>query len=538
MRGTVRRSRAHNVLVWTLVCTMTALGLFVTSLAIQTVRISGKVSSAGSGGLAGIGVSKSELQHRLDSGHRVNILMLGYGGPNHDGPYLTDSIMVASLDPVSHETAYISIPRDLEVSVRGFTDPSQSVLVKINTAFAIPMSGSQWGSVRSTYVTPDPRDGAMRLAADVVTGVTGLHIDYTVAIDFAAFRTVVDDLGGIDVTVPQAYTTDYPDGETTGWKTLHFAAGPQHMDGTKALAYVRSRYPGCSETGLYTYDGGRQMCDGFPITQADTLQATDFARAQRQQQFIETFLARARSLNAVVHAGDLINALSDNVRTSLAVPADLLTLWGDVGGLRRAGLLHVGITDSNFLYSCECDYNGYTLHLNGDGAALRRYLGALFQPAAVAERVPITVRDGTGDGGHLSAAWAEALNMQGLNATDGGPVAAVSTTIIEAGGGHQAATLAYLRATFHAVSSTGAGTTGGIVLTLGGDALAAMSGSNSTATGGNPTPAPSPEPGPSPSAGIPSPRPTATPTPRPTPTHRPGPSPSPRLPSPLPSIPA
>jgi hypothetical protein len=49
---------------------------------------------------------------------RINILLLGNGGPGHEGPDLTDTIMLASIDPVNHNTALLSIPRDLWVKFR------------------------------------------------------------------------------------------------------------------------------------------------------------------------------------------------------------------------------------------------------------------------------------------------------------------------------------------------------------------------------------------------------------------------------------
>ena len=48
---------------------------------------------------------------------RVNILLLGMGGKNHDGGYLTDTIMLASLKPSTGQVSLISIPRDLTVPI-------------------------------------------------------------------------------------------------------------------------------------------------------------------------------------------------------------------------------------------------------------------------------------------------------------------------------------------------------------------------------------------------------------------------------------
>ncbi|HET6924434.1 MAG TPA: LCP family protein, partial [Candidatus Saccharimonadales bacterium] len=63
---------------------------------------------------------------------RVNILLLGNGGNGHDGPDLTDTIMVASIDPVNKTADLLSVPRDLWVKMpNGFMGASQ----KINAAY-------------------------------------------------------------------------------------------------------------------------------------------------------------------------------------------------------------------------------------------------------------------------------------------------------------------------------------------------------------------------------------------------------------------
>ena len=48
---------------------------------------------------------------------RVNILLLGMGGIGHEGPFLTDTIMIVSMKPTTNQIALISIPRDLGVEM-------------------------------------------------------------------------------------------------------------------------------------------------------------------------------------------------------------------------------------------------------------------------------------------------------------------------------------------------------------------------------------------------------------------------------------
>src|SRR5690606_31257298 len=59
-------------------------------------------------------VDPSQLKGEGDG--RINILVLGKGGPEQrSGPDLTDTIIIASIDPISNEAALLSIPRDFWV---------------------------------------------------------------------------------------------------------------------------------------------------------------------------------------------------------------------------------------------------------------------------------------------------------------------------------------------------------------------------------------------------------------------------------------
>lgn len=479
--------------------------LVVAFVAIRGGVFLSRISSSGLGGLGSL-FGMSALGHKLDSGERVNILLLGYGGPNHDGPYLTDSIMVISLDPVTHQTAYISIPRDTEVTIHAFSDPGRSATLKINAAFAIAMQPENFGGgLASRYRTSDRRDGAFRLADDVIGKLTGLHIDYNVGADFGGFDKVVDDVGGVDINVPETFSIDVPSGKN-GWVTAYFERGWRHMNGGTALRYVRGRYTACSETHWWTYSHGQRLCGGHPFTDADAREASDFARAQRQQLFLEAFRQRAMKLNAIAHLPDIASALESQIRTDMSLPGDAQALQSDEGKLRQNGVLHVSINSGNLLYSCTCDANGYTLHPVGTGAALRSYLASLFEAPAVKEHVPIKLVDASGSGGDLSSAWKDLLTQMGFqHVTDAGPAAGSATTKVADGtGGNANHTIGFLTSFFHAQPGAAA-PKGGVELVLGHDAYSSFysggqnpgagsgsGGSTGNGSGSGPKPAPSP----------------------------------------------
>ena len=131
------------------------------------------------------------LGWKIKHDERINILLLGYGGPGHDGPYLTDSIMVVSIRPATREAMMISLPRDLWVKIPAL--PRNGFMMgKLNSAYAIGTDHKNYPNVRSEWKTDT---GGGDLASATVSQVIGQPVDYWVGVDFKAFREVVDALG-------------------------------------------------------------------------------------------------------------------------------------------------------------------------------------------------------------------------------------------------------------------------------------------------------------------------------------------------------
>ncbi|MFA4819049.1 MAG: LCP family protein [Patescibacteria group bacterium] len=181
---------------------------------------------------------------------RINFLLLGQGGPGHDGPYLTDTIILASLNPQTAQVGLMSIPRDLVVPIPG------GGARRVNYANAL-------GEQQSLNQGPV-------LASQVIGEVFGLKIHYYVRLDFDGFVKIVDQIGGLPVNVPNAFTDNSFPNDDHGYRTISFPAGWQVMSGTKALEYVRSRH-------------------------GDNQQNSDFARAQRQQIILSAIKAKLLS---------------------------------------------------------------------------------------------------------------------------------------------------------------------------------------------------------------------------------------------------
>src|ERR1700737_3108129 len=190
---------------------------------------------------------------KIKHGQQINLLLLGYGGPENDAPWLTDSIMVVSIDPLSRRVLEVSIPRDLYVQIDAWQD-GRRYDEKINAAFAVGNDPASFG--------PGPlgtafqgKDGAGHLVEATVSRLTGITFDRYAAVDFKAFRSVVDNLGGITVTMDgpldDCHYPDYSNGYMNhgvplGYRCppgagIHFQAGDYTVDGEKALELARSR---------------------------------------------------------------------------------------------------------------------------------------------------------------------------------------------------------------------------------------------------------------------------------------------------------
>jgi len=366
------------------------------------------------------------LAWKIKHDERINILLLGYGGPGHDGPYLTDSLLLISMRPLTKEAILISLPRDLWVKIPALPRDG-SMWGKLNSAYAIGIDRDNFPNVRDQWKTPT---GGGDLAVATVAEVTGLHIDYWVGVDFEAFRDVVNALGGIDLDVPEPLDDPFfPLGETTGYMHIRFNAGPQHLDGERALEYARSR-----ET------------------------TSDFDRSRRQQLIMLSVRQRVLTLNALPKLFSLLGALQNNVRTSLR-PGEMRQLADLASQFKEGDIRRVGIDDKNFL-RIAFNEGGYVL-LSRDPsyATLQRYLAqALPDRTVLQARVPIRIQDGTArywlfQPQTPASVFTELLAKLGWQTSLGPPATAqrlVQTQILDGTGGAAPATVAWLQAFFNA----------------------------------------------------------------------------------------
>ncbi|HET7465778.1 MAG TPA: LCP family protein [Candidatus Dormibacteraeota bacterium] len=366
------------------------------------------------------------IAYKLNHGQQVNILLLGMGGYENDAPFLTDSIMAVTIDPSSHRVMLASIPRDLVVRMNLQSNPSSIWTNKINAAYEVPYTNIIC-CVASQYTG---RDGGGHAAEHEVGKVTGLTFDRYIAVDFKAFRDMVNALGGVDVCLTSNlddYT--YPN-YGHGYVAIHFKAGCQHLNGEQALEVARSRHA------------------------IEPQQASDFGRSRRQQDIMEAIKKKATSVNGWAKAPALLDALQKNIHTDMS-PTDMKAIydWGknlpDSSIIRLALTAPSGAAPGNFLYSGNCGMGPYASQLCAEDPSYRmihQYIASAFvDPSLLAERAPVQFANGSYTYGDLADRVTTMLDPLGLQL--GNPILhsnSAKTLILDYSGGQFPKTTAWL----------------------------------------------------------------------------------------------
>jgi LCP family protein required for cell wall assembly len=224
---------------------------------------------------------------------RITILLTGMDQYTGRQERLYDSIMVVSLDTDTKKVAMVSVPRDSAYFPLYFGG-TVSKTTRINSV----VSYVQRGWIRSP-------DDPMTTFVKEVGYLVGIPIDYYAVMDLTGFVKMIDMVGGIDIDNPSLIDDpvyDWLDNSPPGF-TL--SAGPHHLDGRQALAYVRSRH-GTNNS--------------------------DWKRASRQQDVMVALERKMASPDALLQLPTLIQTLGSSVRTTFPANriADMVALGDEI----------------------------------------------------------------------------------------------------------------------------------------------------------------------------------------------------------------
>lgn len=158
---------------------------------------------------------------KKDEFGNTNILILGVGGKMAQGGLLSDSIMIASINPDGPSASVISFPRDLFVS----SDVSDR---KINEIYAA--ARHKFGDEKG-----------LQTVTNALENFSGIDIHYEAVVDFNVFEEIIDFMGGFEIFVPEAIEDPFYPDSNFGYQTFVVRKGNQRFDGATALKYARSR---------------------------------------------------------------------------------------------------------------------------------------------------------------------------------------------------------------------------------------------------------------------------------------------------------
>jgi polyisoprenyl-teichoic acid--peptidoglycan teichoic acid transferase len=279
--------------------------------------VSNEIKVFGWGGLWSL-VHPAQLNNQ---GGRVNILLAGDSVGRTDGgggQQLTDSIMIASIDMKNHTAFLLSVPRDLYVNIPG------SGYSKINAA-------AEDGA--SDYANNPTYDAnGIGLLEQVISQDFGITLDYYALVDYSAFESAVNAVGGITVNIQSSDprglydASDISPGDDQ--PLVDLSNGVHELNGQEALDLARARG---DAYGSYGYAN------------------SDFTRTQNQRMMliaIKTKAATAGVLANPIKLGNLFDSFGDNVQTDLSL-GNARELYNDTKSIPNAKIGSESLNSAN-----------------------------------------------------------------------------------------------------------------------------------------------------------------------------------------------
>lgn len=320
-------------------------------------------------------ISPAEKYLQGEKEDRINFVLLGMGGEGHSGPYLTDTIVVASFKPSTKEAAMVSLPRDM----------------------IVPLSPGNYRKINSIYTIGQQEDNTSggELIKEVLGNTFNMKIHYFAAVDFNGFTEIIDAIGGVDITVDRSFTdTQFPTYDYK-YRKVSFEAGEQAMDGTTALRFSRSRHGNNGE-------------------------GSDFARIKRQQKILLAIKDKITSFNTLINPKRITSLFSlfNQYTTTDIEPWEAVKLVHMSKDLNTEAIIHQSIDDraGGYLSGGIAASGSYILQpVTGDFYQIELLIKNIFEiEHGILENAKLVIQNGTDIPG-LALKAVNHLNQMGYN---------------------------------------------------------------------------------------------------------------------------
>jgi anionic cell wall polymer biosynthesis LytR-Cps2A-Psr (LCP) family protein len=326
------KSKARRIIKWVVILLLVALLAIGGWLAYKAMRASNSIFK---GNIFDV-IQNQPLKQ--DENGRSNILVLGTSqdDPGHEAGYLTDSIMVISVDQKNKNAYMISIPRDLEVKygeacLSGYQG-------KINVYYQCVGGGTD---------NIDAERAALTKEAGFIGGVLGMDIQYGVNVNYTVMRELVSAVGGITVTIESRDPRGQMDANFD-WKCgvgdrkvshaevlrrcppsghfIDYPNGPVNLDAEHALYLAQAR--------------GDALNYGF--------EQSNFDREKNQQKIVKAIREKALSAGVLANFGrvsGILDALGNNLRTTFEAK-EIRTLVSLAKDIKNEDIQSISLIDS------------------------------------------------------------------------------------------------------------------------------------------------------------------------------------------------
>ncbi len=216
---------------------------------------------------------------------RLNLLLVGGDAGPGRFSLRTDTMILLTVDLETARAAMFGIPRNL------LNVPLPAPYAAAYRGGVFPdLLNALWraGQLRTTWPGSNRTRGYRALSA-AVGNMTGVSVDGVVSVDLNGFVRVIDALGGLDIKVPyRIYDNAYPKEDGSGTRVLEILPGLQHLDGSTALAFARTRH-----------------------------QDSDYGRMSRQQVLLLALRKQVNPCTILPRLPDLVGIAKDSLYTNI-----------------------------------------------------------------------------------------------------------------------------------------------------------------------------------------------------------------------------
>ncbi|MES2630878.1 MAG: LCP family protein [Patescibacteria group bacterium] len=385
--GNKSRSKIARIIKWAaIVLVVIAIGV----IAFLVVKGMNAGNNAFTGNIFDI-VQNEPLKE--DENGRSNFLLLGTSedDPGHEAGYLTDSIMILSIDQTNKNAYTFSIPRDL------YVDYEMACLSgykgKVNVYFNCVNDGEDDAAEQDR----------LEKTRAFIGGIVGMDLQYAVHVNYTVMRDVVNAIGGsIDVNIESRDPRGVMD-SNFDWKCganyskriqtcppsghyIDYPNGPVTLDAEHALYLAQAR-------------GDIAPTYGF--------EQSNFDRERNQQMILVAIREKALSAQTLTNLGKvtgLIDALGSNLRTNIETK-EVRTLMDLGQNIKTADIVSIDLysTENPIFTTGPLPGAGSSVYPRagvGNYTELQQYLHKqLTSNPVVKEAANITVLNGSGVAG-------------------------------------------------------------------------------------------------------------------------------------------